>query len=149
MKIVVTGGAGFIGSSFTNLCLDKGDEVTVIDKITYAGSLNNLNLDNPNIKLILEDINKVTKEDLGEYDYLVNFAAESHVDNSIQNGKPFVRTNVEGTYNLLEISRQNSKLKKFIHISTYEVFGDLLDYGKYLLIFFLNSYSRLITLKNH
>ena len=61
MKIVVTGGAGFIGSSFTNLCLDKGDEVTVIDKITYAGSLNNLNLDNPNIKLILEDINKLTK----------------------------------------------------------------------------------------
>ena len=130
MKIVVTGGAGFIGSSFTNLCLDKGDEVTVIDKITYAGSLNNLNLDNPNIKLILEDINKVTKEDIGEYDYLVNFAAESHVDNSIQNGKPFVRTNVEGTYNLLEIARQNSKLKKFIQISTDEVYGDMLDYGK-------------------
>ena len=130
MKIVVTGGAGFIGSSFANLCLEKGHEVLVIDKITYAGSLKNLNLDSSNIKLILEDINKVTAEDLGEYDYLVNFAAESHVDNSIKDGKPFIKSNVEGTFNLLEIARKNNKLKKFVQISTDEVYGDMDDYGE-------------------
>ena len=130
MKIVVTGGAGFIGSSFANLCLEKGHEVLVIDKITYAGSLKNLNLDSSNIKLILEDINKVTAEDLGEYDYLVNFAAESHVDNSIKDGKPFIKSNVEGTFNLLEIARKNNNLKKFVQISTDEVYGDMDDYGE-------------------
>ena len=133
MKIVVTGGAGFIGSSFANLCLEKGHEVLVIDKITYAGSLKNLNLDSSNIKLILEDINKVTAEDLGEYDYLVNFAAESHVDNSIKDGRPFVRSNVEGTFNLLELARKNSNLKKFIQISTDEVYGNMDDYDKTVL----------------
>ena len=133
MKIVVTGGAGFIGSSFANLCLEKGHEVLVIDKITYAGSLKNLNLDSFNIKLILEDINKVTAEDLGEYDYLVNFAAESHVDNSIKDGRPFVRSNVEGTFNLLELARKNSNLKKFIQISTDEVYGNMDDYDKTVL----------------
>ena len=130
MKIVVTGGAGFIGSSFANLCLEKGHEVLVIDKITYAGSLKNLNLDSSNIKLILEDINKVTAEDLGKYDYLVNFAAESHVDNSIKDGKPFIKSNVEGTFNLLEIARKNKNLKKFVQISTDEVYGDMDDYGE-------------------
>ena len=130
MKIVVTGGAGFIGSSFANLCLEKGHEVLVIDKITYAGSLKNLNIDSSNIKLILEDINNVTAEDLGEYDYLVNFAAESHVDNSIKDGKPFIKSNVEGTFNLLEIARKNNNLKKFVQISTDEVYGDMDDYGE-------------------
>jgi dTDP-glucose 4,6-dehydratase len=67
----------------------------------------------------------VTAEDLGEFDYMVHFAAESHVDNSISNGLPFVRTNVEGTFNLLEVSRKNKNLKKFIHISTDEVYGDM------------------------
>ena len=71
-----------------------------------------------------KDICDVTAEDLGEYDYLVHFAAESHVDNSIKNGLPFVKTNVEGTYNLIEVARQNKKLKKFLHISTDEVYGD-------------------------
>ena len=71
----------------------------------------------------------MTASDLGEYDYLVNFAAESHVDNSIKDGKPFVRTNVEGTFNLLEVARQNPNLKKFIQISTDEVYGDMDDYG--------------------
>jgi dTDP-glucose 4,6-dehydratase len=73
------------------------------------------------------DICDVTAEDLGSYDYIVHFAAESHVDNSIKDGKPFVRTNVEGTFNLLECARQNKDLKKFIHISTDEVYGDMDD----------------------
>ena len=126
MKIIVTGGLGFIGSSFVELIMKKDPtaEITVVDKITYAA--------NPNlfqyckVKLIKKDICEVTVKDLGNYDYLVHFAAESHVDNSIANGKPFIRTNVEGTFNLLECAKQNKSLKKFIHISTDEVYGDKL-----------------------
>jgi len=65
---------------------------------------------------------------LGKYDYLVHFAAESHVDNSISNGLPFIKTNVQGTFNLLEVARKNKYLKKFFHISTDEVYGDMDDY---------------------
>ena len=76
------------------------------------------------VELLVSDICDVTESDLGEYDYLVNFT-ESHVDNSIKDGKPFVKTNVEGTYNLLELARKNKNLKKFVQISTDEVYGDL------------------------
>lgn len=124
MRIIVTGGAGFIGSSFANLCMSKGHEVVIVDKITYAGSLKQLD---DRYKLIPEDICKIDADMLGEFDYLVNFAAETHVDNSIEDGRPFVRSNVEGTFNLLEICRQNKNLKKFIQISTDEVYGDLKD----------------------
>ena len=129
MKIVVTGGLGFIGSSFVNLINRELPEVEVIivDKLTYAGSLSNL--DKPNT-LIKKDICDITSEDLGEFDYIVNFAAETHVDNSIDDGSPFIKTNIEGTYNLLEVSRSNPKLKKFIQISTDEVYGDLEDNNK-------------------
>ena len=122
MRIVVTGGCGFIGSSFVHLCVENGYDVLVIDKLTYAGNIENISV---GISVLVEDICDVTQEDLGEYDYLVNFAAESHVDNSIKDGKPFVRTNIEGTFNLLELARKNDKLKKFIQISTDEVYGDL------------------------
>ena len=122
MRIVVTGGCGFIGSSFVHLCKNLGYEVLVVDKLTYAGNIENIPVGLP---VLVEDICDVTAEDLGEYDYLVNFAAESHVDNSIKDGKPFVRTNIEGTFNLLELARKNDKLKKFIQISTDEVYGDL------------------------
>ena len=98
MRIVVTGGCGFIGSSFVHLCVENGYDVLVIDKLTYAGNIENIPV---GISVLVEDICDVTQEDLGEYDYLVNFAAESHVDNSIKDGKPFVRTNIEGTFNLL------------------------------------------------
>jgi len=77
------------------------------------------------LKLNSWSICDVTADELGEFDYMVHFAAESHVDNSIANGLPFVRTNVEGTFNLLEILRKNKNLKKFIHISTDEVYGDM------------------------
>jgi dTDP-glucose 4,6-dehydratase len=89
--------------------------------LTYAASRLNVKKGTP---FMHKDICDVTAEDLGEYDYLVHFAAESHVDNSIKNGLPFVKTNVEGTYNLIEVARQNKKLKKFLHISTDEVYGD-------------------------
>ena len=122
MRIIVTGGLGFIGSSFVDLCVSKGIEVLVIDKMTYASNEDWLPMDT---ELLVSDICDVTEEDLGEYDYLVNFAAESHVDRSIKDGLPFVKSNIQGTYNLLELARINPKLKKFVQISTDEVYGDL------------------------
>ena len=127
MRIVVTGGAGFIGSSFVHLCVKHGYDVLVVDKFTYAADIKNLPQTLDVFDVIIKDICDVTPEDLGDYDYLVNFAAESHVDNSIKDGRPFVRTNVEGTFNLLECARQNPKLKRFVQISTDEVYGDLED----------------------
>ena len=125
MRVVVTGGAGFIGSSFVNLLGEKGYEVLVVDNLTYAGDLENIC--SVNYRVLVKDICDVTADNLGEYGYLINFAAESHVDNSIEDGRPFVRTNIEGTFNLLELARKNKDLKKFIQISTDEVYGDLKD----------------------
>ena len=123
MKVIVTGGAGFIGSAFINHLLDNFEcDVLCVDKLTYAGRKDNIK---HNVSFLQKDICDVTADELGEFDYIVHFAAESHVDNSISNGLPFVKTNVEGTFNLLEISRKNRNLKKFIHISTDEVYGDM------------------------
>jgi dTDP-glucose 4,6-dehydratase len=123
MRIIVTGGAGFIGSSFINYIKENYQcDILCIDKLTYASNKNNIKYD---VEFLEKDICDVTIEELGEYDYLVNFAAESHVDNSIKDGKPFVKTNVEGTFNLLECARHNKKLKKFVQISTDEVYGDM------------------------
>lgn len=138
-KIIVTGGLGFIGSHFINYVNEnQDDEIILIDKITYAANPNNIR---KSVKFLQKDICDVTSEELGEYDYIVNFAAESHVDNSISNGLPFVRTNVEGTFNLIEVARKNKNLKKFIQISTDEVYGDMDDYPEYKIA---NEYSPLI-----
>lgn len=128
MRIIVTGGLGFIGSSFVNLLGLKfpSIEIVILDKMTYAADPNNIKVP---CTLIKEDICDVTADQLGGYDYIVHFAAESHVDNSIKDGRPFIRTNVEGTFNLLECAKQNPNLKKFIHISTDEVYGDMADIG--------------------
>ena len=125
MRIVVTGGAGFIGSSFINHLKENYQcDILCVDKMTYAANKNNIK---HQVEFLEKDICDVTVEDLGEYDYLVNFAAESHVDNSITNGRPFIKSNVEGTFNLLECARQNKNLKKFVQISTDEVYGDMAD----------------------
>jgi dTDP-glucose 4,6-dehydratase len=133
MKILVTGGAGFIGSSFVNL-LNRyskdhgGFEITVVDKMTYAANPERLP---EGIRVIEKDICDITKEDIGEVDYIVNFAAESHVDNSIYDGTPFMLTNIIGVYNLIEVAKQMSDLQKFVQISTDEVYGDLEDFDGY------------------
>jgi dTDP-glucose 4,6-dehydratase len=125
-RIIVTGGLGFIGSHFVNYINNNTNhEVLIVDKITYAANRKNIQKNTP---LLEKDICDVTPEDLGEYDYIVHFAAESHVDNSIKDGLPFVKTNVQGTFNLLEVVRKNKKLIKFLHISTDEVYGDMDDY---------------------
>ena len=132
MRIIVTGACGFIGSHFVNLIGNQNPtiEIVVVDKLTYASNVNNLKVP---VKFIKKDICDIVHEDLGVYDYIVNFAAESHVDNSIKDGKPFVRTNVEGTFNLLEVARKNPNLKKFIQISTDEVYGDMDEHGEFAL----------------
>jgi len=126
MKIVVTGGCGFIGSSFINyLRKHKGFEKSdfiVIDKLTYAADRNSIESDIPFLE---KDICDVIFDDIKDADYIVNFAAESHVDRSIEDGLPFVKTNVMGTFNLLEIARRIKGLKKFVQISTDEVYGDM------------------------
>ncbi len=128
MRIIVTGGLGFIGSSFVNLVKEKNPttSILVVDKFTYAANPNNIKY---GVEILKNDICNVTAKELGDYDYIVHFAAESHVDNSIKDGKPFIQTNVEGTFNLLELARQSKTLKKFIHISTDEVYGDI-DVGE-------------------
>ena len=126
-KILVTGGRGFIGSHFVEQALIKGHFIIDIDKMNYA-SHRVLPWDNhPKYTFLKADISEI--DHIPTCDILINFAAESHVDNSIKDGRPFVRTNVEGTFNLLEVARQNPNLKKFIQISTDEVYGDMDDYG--------------------
>lgn len=130
MRILVTGGCGFIGSEFVNYVYKnhKKYELVVVDKLTYAADESSIPSD---VTLIKKDICDVTIKDTGEFDFLVNFAAESHVDNSIKDGTPFVKTNVQGTFNLLELTKKSKTFKKFVQISTDEVYGDLDLIGKY------------------
>jgi len=130
MKILVTGGAGFIGSYFIKYWMDKypEDNITNLDKLTYAGNLENLKEveNNPNYKFIQGDIcDKELVMDITKgMDLIVHFAAESHVDNSIEGPEIFVKTNVMGTQNLLEAAHKNGGIR-FHHVSTDEVFGEL------------------------
>lgn len=130
MKLLVTGGAGFIGSNFI-LYWRKNhpkDEIFNLDKLTYAGNLSNLKEleHDPLYHFIHGDIcDRETVDDLmQQIDTVVHFAAESHVDRSILDPAPFIKTNIEGTYTLLESALKNGK-KRFHHISTDEVFGSL------------------------
>lgn len=128
MNILVCGGAGFIGSEFIRNYLSVSDDsnITNLDVLTIGSNLENLKdiQNNPNYKFIKDDIrnesiiDKLTKDS----DVIVNFAAESHVDRSIANPKPFLETNILGTYSILEAIRKHDK--QFIHVSTDEVYGD-------------------------
>ena len=132
MNLLVTGGAGFIGSNFILYWLKKypQDKILNLDKLTYAGNLENLKSieNNPNYDFVKGDIINPSLVDslIKKYniDTIVHFAAESHVDRSIIDPFPFIKTNVEGTYVLLETALKN-KIKRFHHISTDEVFGAL------------------------
>jgi dTDP-glucose 4,6-dehydratase len=130
MKLLVTGGAGFIGSNFILYMLDKYPhyEIVNFDKLTYAGNLENLKSveNNPNYRFVKGDIVNYELLDffMKEIDAIVHFAAESHVDKSIMGAEEFVRTNVLGTYALLEAAKNNGNVR-FHHISTDEVFGSL------------------------
>ena len=130
MNILVTGGCGFIGSHFIEEILKNNQVKTLInlDKLTYAANGNLPFSGDPRYKLIIDDINGSNIFSLlvdNEIDYIVHFAAESHVDKSIDNSDPFIHTNVNGTHNLLKCAVKYGKLKKFVHVSTDEVFGSL------------------------
>ncbi len=128
----MTGGAGFIGSNFVDMALtDQFPEISsvlVLDKLTYAGKLSNLSgvAHNPNFEFVQGDICDVELvNDLAmEVDAIINFAAESHVDRSIENSSEFIRSNVLGTQVLLE-SAKKYKIKRFIQVSTDEVYGSI------------------------
>lgn len=130
--MLVTGGAGFIGSNFVLYWLKNHpeDKIVNLDKLTYAGNLDNLKSIEklPNYVFAHEDIcnPKAVNELIKKHsvDTIVHFAAESHVDRSIMDPAPFVKTNIEGTYVLLEAALKN-KVARFHHISTDEVFGAL------------------------
>jgi dTDP-glucose 4,6-dehydratase len=129
-KILITGGAGFIGSNFVRYMLDKyGDyELVNLDSLTYCGNLENLRgiEDNPNYTFCKGDI---TDKDLvfkitSDADYIVNFAAESHVDRSIEDPEIFIKSNVLGTQVLLDAAKEYG-IKKYLQVSTDEVYGSL------------------------
>lgn len=130
MKLLVTGGAGFIGSCFVRHILNKYPDYRVInlDALTYAGNIENLDdvKDNPNYKFIHGNIcdKQLVRELVNEVDAVINFAAESHVDRSITGPEIFVQTNVAGTLNLLQASKE-ANIQRFLQVSTDEVYGTL------------------------
>jgi len=127
-KILVTGGLGFIGSHFVEMALKNGWEVINVDKMTYAIRKDTNFTKHPKYTFIKNDVCDL-KSLPASLDFIVNFAAESHVDNSIENSHNFFKSNVYGVYNLLELVRQTPKEKRpvFIQISTDEVYGDILN----------------------
>lgn len=130
MKILVTGGAGFIGNCFVRHMLKNYVDYQIIniDSLTYAGNIANLDdvKNNPNYKFVHGNIcdKKLIRELVHEVDAVVNFAAESHVDRSITGPEIFVETNVQGTLNLLQTSKE-ANLQRFLQVSTDEVYGSL------------------------
>ena len=133
MKLLVTGGAGFIGSNFIRFWLSRhpADQICNLDKLTYAGNLRNLEGLPENHELLCQDICDPSIEDLmNGVDVVVHFAAESHVDRSINSSEVFVQTNILGTQRLLEAARRK-KISLFVHISTDEVYGALGPAGEF------------------
>lgn len=127
-NIIVTGGCGFIGSNFVHYVVNNHPEVhvTVLDKLTYAGNRENIaGLPEDRVELVVGDIcdKELLDEIVPGHDAIVHYAAESHNDNSIADPEPFLHTNVEGTYCLLEACRKYDI--RYHHVSTDEVYGDL------------------------
>jgi dTDP-glucose 4,6-dehydratase len=137
MKLMVTGGAGFIGSNFVRYILERYPDYRILnfDKLTYAGNLENLDglEQNPRHEFIQADIcDEIAVRDTLQQgvDAVINFAAESHVDRSILHSAEFIRTNIVGTHNLIEMCRKGGT-KRFIQISTDEVYGSLGSSGMF------------------
>ena len=127
-NIIVTGGAGFIGSNFVHYVVKHQPEVhvTVLDKLTYAGNRANLaGLPEDRVELVVGDIadSQLVNQLVAKADAVVHYAAESHNDNSLKDPSPFIQTNLVGTYTLLEACRLHGV--RFHHVSTDEVYGDL------------------------
>ncbi len=143
LKILITGGAGFIGSNFVITQINKGNTVLNFDKLTYAGCKESLSIieKNPNYKFIKGDIvdNISVENTINQFkpEAIVHFAAESHVDRSIEGPADFIQTNIIGTYTLLEesfkyyksLSNKDQERFRFLHVSTDEVFGTLNETG--------------------
>ncbi len=138
MRYLITGGCGFIGCNFVRKLLaeEPDAEVTNIDLLTYAGSEENLAdvADDPRYHFLKADIGDAAAMkdifDIAEIDIVLNFAAESHVDRSIESPEDFVRTNVVGTANLVQLAREKG-VTRFVQISTDEVYGSLGDDGHF------------------
>lgn len=131
MKILVTGGAGFIGSNYVNNLVSQEsnwNEIVILDSLTYAGNLANLTqaLTDKRVKFVKGDIrdSQLVNEVMKKVNTVVHFAAESHVDRSIENPENFVSTNVLGTFVLLQAAYK-LKIEKFLHVSTDEVYGSI------------------------
>ena len=129
MRFLVTGGAGFIGSHVVHHCVACGDDVTVVDKLTYAGSMSNL--DNVSRPFTFEKADICDRQAMayiireGKFDAILNLAAETHVDNSIKDSTAFTMTNTVGAITLMDVARDNDVL--FCQMSTDEVYGDAAD----------------------
>jgi dTDP-glucose 4,6-dehydratase len=134
LKLLVTGGAGFIGSEFVREGVKRGYDIVVVDKLTYAGDLERLKEVEENITFYKADItNKEFIEHIFKTEkpkVVVHFAAESHVDRSILDASPFIKTNVEGTQVLLDVAKDIG-VDKFINIATDEVYGELGEEGTF------------------
>ena len=134
MRLLVTGGAGFIGSEFVRQAVEKGFDTAVVDKLTYAGDLERLKNVEAKIRFYKADI---TNREFMEYifkkekpDVVVHWAAESHVDRSILDASPFIDANVKGTQVLLDLSKEND-IGLFVNIATDEVYGELGEEGQF------------------
>jgi dTDP-glucose 4,6-dehydratase len=139
-KVYVTGCAGFIGSNFLRILLEMDPEVEIthIDALTYAGNLASLKdiLSNPRHHFVRADIRDAEKmlSLITDADLIINFAAESHVDRSIDGPQDFIETNINGTFHLLEAARKimnSGKKVRYVQVSTDEVYGSLGDEGKF------------------
>ena len=138
MKLLLTGGAGFIGAHFVEGLLKETDwEIVILDGLNYAGNPNRLTAidvwenEKHRVKFVWWDLRSEIpfsiEKEIGKVDYVLHLAAETHVDRSIQNPKNFILTNILGTYHLLEYLKIHSEIKKFVYFSTDEVYGPITE----------------------